>query len=429
MFGADPPIVPEMSDRTPPTGSFHPKPPTAPPRAPFERRPGASGRVLTALGFSPQADGWTAALRTDGFEVVAVEHGEAALRRLLANDVDVFVSSAQLPDLHGLSLLLRVRAIDPDVAVILISTRNDLDNAVEAMERGALRYLTRVVSDAELVTLVNEGARIRRNARRRYDSMTVIRAVGPAGRSFGDVASLAEAFESALQGVYLSFQPIVSCAGRAPVAYEALMRCREPRLPSPPAMLEAAEKLGRLEDLGRRIRTLAAASIADLPPEARLFVNVHPQDLNDPDLYDPAAPLTQHAHRVTFEVTERARLDDEKAAQEQLRQLRVLGYRVAIDDLGAGYAGLASVAALHPEVVKLDMSLVRGIDRNPISARIIRALAAVCAEMGISIVAEGVETAAERDILLSLGCDLLQGYLFARPTPEFVLPTAELYPD
>jgi len=410
-----------------PRGPLVPKPPGAPPGPGVRGRSVSAGRVLAVLGHDPRRDAWSQALRSDGFEVVAAEHGEAALRQLLLGDVDVILSSAQLPDLHGLSLLRRVRAIDPDVAVILVSSRSDLDNAVEAMEHGALRYLTRAVADAELVTLVNEGVRIRRNTRRRHNSMTLIRSVGSAGRSFGDVATLEEAFEEALRGVFLSFQPIVSCAGRAPVAWEALMRCREPKLPSPPAMLEAAEKLGRLEDLGRRIRVLAAEAIVELPPEARLFVNVHPQDLNDPDLYDPSAPLTRHAHRVTFEVTERARLDDEKAALLQLGRLRALGYRVAIDDLGAGYAGLASVAALHPEVVKLDMSLVRAVHQNLISARIVRALTAVCSELEISLVAEGVETEAERDALLDLGCDLLQGYLFARPTPSFVRPHPSLY--
>jgi EAL domain-containing protein (putative c-di-GMP-specific phosphodiesterase class I) len=384
--------------------------------------------VLVALGDHPQREDCCALLRQQGFEVVAAESGEGALREILAREVDVILGSAQLPDLHGLTLLARVRAVDPDVSVILVSAGRDLDNAVEAMELGALRYLTRAVTNDELVALVGQGARLRRNARRRYDSMTVIRSVGPTGRAFGDAASLADAFESALRGVYLSFQPIVSCVGRAPVAYEALMRCREPRLPSPLAMLEAAEKLGRLEELGRRIRVLAAEAVVSLPPEARLFVNVHPRDLEDADLYDPEAPLTQQAHRVTIEVTERARLEDEKTTQVYLRRLRALGYRVAIDDLGAGYAGLASVAVLHPEIVKVDMSLVRGVDRNPISARIIRALAAVCAEMGISLVAEGVETRAERDTLVGLGCDLLQGYLFARPGPEFAEPASDLYP-
>lgn len=401
-------------------------PPSADPRVPG-RRPGVAGRVLVALGEHPQREDCCALLRQQGYEVVVAEHGEGALQELLAREVDVVVGSAQLPDLRGLPLLARVRAVDPDVAVILLSSGRDLENAVEAMERGALRYLTRAVTTEELVALVGQGARLRRNARRRHDSMTVIRAVGPTGRAFGDAATLTEAFDSALRGVFLSFQPIVSCAGRAPVAYEALMRCREPRLPSPLAVLEAAEKLGRLEELGRRLRSLAAAAVASLPAGARLFVNAHPRDLDDPDLYDPEAPLSKLAHRVTIEVTERARLEDEKTTQGHLARLRALGYRVAIDDLGAGYAGLASVAVLHPEIVKVDMSLVRGVDRNPISARIIRALAAVCAEMDIVLVAEGVETRAERDTLIALGCDLLQGYLFARPSSGFVQPASELY--
>ena len=404
-----------------------PKPPSAPALAAVGRRPGAAGRVLVALGAHAQAEVWCALLRQEGYDVVVVEHGEAALRRLLARDIDVLLASAQLPDLHGLSLLMQVRALDPQVSVLLISGRNDLDHAVEAMERGAMRYLTRAVAREELVALVEQGARLRRHARRQ-DSTSLIRAVGPAGRSFGDAVTLGAAFEEALEGLYLVFQPIVSWAARAPVAYEALMRCRAPQLPTPPAMLEAAEKLGRLPDLGRRVRALAAEAVASLPEGVRLFVNAHPRDLDDPDFYDPAAPLTRHAHRVTIEVTERARLDDERAAQVQLQRLRALGYRVAVDDLGAGYAGLASVAALNPEVVKVDMSLIRGIDHNPISARIVRALAAVCEELGILLVAEGVETRAERDTLVGLGCDRLQGYLFARPGPGFAEPALDLYP-
>jgi EAL domain-containing protein (putative c-di-GMP-specific phosphodiesterase class I) len=97
---------------------------------------------------------------------------------------------------------------------------------------------------------------------------------------------------------------------------------------------------------------------------------------------------------------------------------------VAVDDLGAGYAGLTSFAMLSPEVVKIDMSLVRGIDQNPVTQRIIRSVVTLCRDMRVNLVAEGVETAAERDTLLALGCDLLQGYFFGRPAPTF-LPVSE----
>jgi EAL domain-containing protein (putative c-di-GMP-specific phosphodiesterase class I) len=103
-------------------------------------------------------------------------------------------------------------------------------------------------------------------------------------------------------------------------------------------------------------------------------------------------------------------------------RLRTLGYRIAIDDLGAGYAGLTSFAQLEPEVVKVDMSLVRGIDGSPMKQKLVRSIISLCTELGIQLVAEGIETPGERDSLISLGGDLCQGYLFARPGRGFPVP-------
>ena len=105
-----------------------------------------------------------------------------------------------------------------------------------------------------------------------------------------------------------------------------------------------------------------------------------------------------------------------------MTRLRALGYRIAIDDLGAGYAGLTSFAQLEPEVVKVDMSLVRGIDRSPVKQKLVRSIIALCTELGIQLVAEGIETPAERDALIALGGDLCQGYLFAKPGRGFPTP-------
>jgi EAL domain-containing protein (putative c-di-GMP-specific phosphodiesterase class I) len=103
-------------------------------------------------------------------------------------------------------------------------------------------------------------------------------------------------------------------------------------------------------------------------------------------------------------------------------ELRALGFRIAIDDLGAGYAGLTSFAVLEPEIVKLDMSLVRDVHKHPTKQKLIRSMTALCKDMGMTVVAEGIENVEERDAVIDLGCDLLQGYLFAKPGrafPEF----------
>ena len=86
-----------------------------------------------------------------------------------------------------------------------------------------------------------------------------------------------------------------------------------------------------------------------------------------------------------------------------------------MDDLGAGYAGLSSFAALEPDVVKLDISLVRDVDREPVKRKLVGSLAALCRDLRVTVLAEGVETAGERDVLVELGCEWLQGYLFGRP--------------
>ena len=101
--------------------------------------------------------------------------------------------------------------------------------------------------------------------------------------------------------------------------------------------------------------------------------------------------------------------------------LFTIGYlpRIAVDDLGAGYAGLTSFAQLEPEFVKLDMSLVRDVHRVALKRKLIRSMTTLCKEMGIVVVAEGIETVEERDNVIALGCDLLQGYLFAKPGRPF----------
>jgi EAL domain-containing protein (putative c-di-GMP-specific phosphodiesterase class I) len=96
-----------------------------------------------------------------------------------------------------------------------------------------------------------------------------------------------------------------------------------------------------------------------------------------------------------------------------------MGYRIAVDDLGAGYAGLTSLVELDPDVVKLDMALIRDIDRDPRKRRVVASLVRLCTELDRLVIAEGVERQGELEVLRELGCDLIQGYLLARPGPPF----------
>jgi len=124
------------------------------------------------------------------------------------------------------------------------------------------------------------------------------------------------------------------------------------------------------------------------------------------------------ANRVILEVTERAALSPSQLLAERVARLRELGYRLAVDDIGAGYSGLTSFAELVPEVVKIDMSLVRGVHLSTLRQRTIAAICRLCRESGTLVVCEGVGSLEERDCVVSLGCDLLQGFLFGKPTRE-----------
>jgi EAL domain-containing protein (putative c-di-GMP-specific phosphodiesterase class I) len=133
--------------------------------------------------------------------------------------------------------------------------------------------------------------------------------------------------------------------------------------------------------------------------------------------------LAECADRIVLEVTERSSLDRVPDVKDRVKSLRALGFKIAVDDLGAGYAGLSSFSQLQPDIAKLDMSLIRDIDLSPQKRSIVRSLLAVCRDdLDVQVICEGVETRAERDTLDALGSDTLQGYLFGRPAVGFTRP-------
>jgi EAL domain-containing protein (putative c-di-GMP-specific phosphodiesterase class I) len=361
----------------------------------------------------------TRLLKRAAFEVVDVDTGRGGLAALQSQNFDVIVSDIHMPDGDGLELLRSVRRIDLDIPVILMSGRPDVESAATALELGAFRYLTKPLASDAVEKIVRNAARAHALARVRRQAMAL---VGGSEPGAADRAGLEVRFDQALEKLWMAFQPIVEARSGALFGVEALMRSREPSIPTPPALLDAATQLKRLPMLGRRTRSLAGAAITGRSDIPSLFVNLHPEDLLDVHLIDESAPLTQIASRVILEVTEREALATTPVLIERLERIRELGFRIAVDDIGAGYSGLTSFTDLTPEIVKLDMALVRSIHASTVKQRTVSALCALCHEMGTLVVGEGVETADERDCLLAIGCDLLQGYLIARPSSELPSP-------
>jgi EAL domain-containing protein (putative c-di-GMP-specific phosphodiesterase class I)/CheY-like chemotaxis protein len=357
-----------------------------------------------------------------GFAVEAMETGTEALRWLGdGGKADAIVTDLMMPGIHGLDFLRSVRLLDMDVPVIVMTGSPSLESALSTIAYGVHRYLLKPVASAELVDTVRSAASVHRIAVLKRRALEFC---DTSGWQLGDRATLEAHFERALAELWMAFQPIVKCPGPIVYGYEALMRSNEPVLNRPDLLLQAAERLGRVHELGRKVRRLVAEAVPHTPPDSLVFANLHSVDLNDEDLVAPHAALSAHADRVVLEITERSSLDRVPDVRSRIAALRNMGFRIAIDDLGAGYAGLSSFGQLEPDIVKLDMSLVRGIDASPRKRSIVRSMIEVCTdELGTEVVCEGVETQAEHDALAELGAKLFQGYLFGRPERAFQEPS------
>lgn len=377
----------------------------------------AIARTLTAVGHS-------VVVSMSGLEAIAVLGGEA---------FDVVVSDIQMPSFTGMELLEFLRERGLEVPVVLVTGDPSIDTALRAIDLGASHYLVKPIEPGRLERAVDRaihgrGGRpspVPSTYPSGYPSMPPSRSNIPVARRSGhgidlppDSMSLRTSFVRALNSAHMAFQPIVDGANEV-FGYEALLRTREETLPNPASVLDAAEKLGALTELGLRVRSLAARGFAQAPTDALLFINLHTRDLLEPALYDAAHPLTHTAERVVLEITERAAVTDIDDLKGRITRLRALGFRIAVDDLGAGYAGLSTFALLEPEFVKLDMSLVRDIHISQVRQRVVASMINLCRELGHRVIAEGVETKEECDTLRGLGVDLLQGYFFARPGPPF----------
>jgi EAL domain-containing protein (putative c-di-GMP-specific phosphodiesterase class I) len=213
-------------------------------------------------------------------------------------------------------------------------------------------------------------------------------------------------------GLHMVFQPIVRLESFAVVGAEALSRF-EGGPATPDGWFREAAGVGLGSELELASLRLAVAEIPMLPEHAYLSINASPELIV---LWaDRELPAGVPYHRLVLEITEHVPIDDYEELLSALRPLRERGVRIAIDDAGAGYSSFRHILLIKPDVIKLDISITRGIDQDPARRALASALISFAAEIDASLVAEGVETIAELDTLRGLGVSLGQGYLFARP--------------
>ncbi|MCR6699998.1 MAG: EAL domain-containing protein [Dokdonella sp.] len=211
------------------------------------------------------------------------------------------------------------------------------------------------------------------------------------------------------------FQPIFELGSGRIVGYEGLSRFPEQPAAPDGGWFAAADALGLCEELELACIETIVAVAHRLPADAYLSVNVSPSTLLRDELEGLLARVP--GERVVVEITEHSQVADYATLAERVQALRERGWRFAIDDAGAGYASLRHVLRLSPDVIKLDISITRDIDQRLQHRQLAAAIVSFAGETGTALVAEGIETAAERDTLAALGVRYGQGFLLSRPAP------------
>jgi len=215
----------------------------------------------------------------------------------------------------------------------------------------------------------------------------------------------------------MAFQPIIDLPQRQIFAHEALVRGADGS--SAGSLLEQLDDDNRYHfDQQCRIKAVEWGAALALP--ALLSINFMPNAVYQAETciratLEAARRYDFPLERIIFEVTEQEQVLDLDHLISILRAYRKQGFRTAIDDFGAGYAGLNLLADFQPDLIKLDMELVRGIDQDSVRQVLVDGVLGICRRLGIRVIAEGIETPGELEALRGMGVELFQGYLFAKP--------------
>ena len=226
------------------------------------------------------------------------------------------------------------------------------------------------------------------------------------------------------ESVTTVFEPIVRLATREVIGYEALSRGPAGTgMETPGALFGIAEQSDREYELDSLCRRRALANARGIAPHQLLFLNILPTCIQDPDFQavrvrETLGALGLGPRNLVLEVSERQAISNFPIFREATDHFSRLGFRIALDDTGAGFSSLEAALELSPDFLKIDMSLVRGIEESPVKQELLRGLKAVAGKMGSTLIAEGIETEHELEVIRGLGIECGQGFHLGRGTPS-----------
>lgn len=355
---------------------------------------------------------------TDAYELVglAADANEAIL---LAEQhrPDVALLDVRMPGGGGPRAASEIAKRAPSVKVVALSAYEDRGSVFQMLRAGAVGYLVKGASKDEILvtierTLRGEGVLAPQVA------AEVVNAFAGHLRHEQETQESYRAIVDRVRGVLergrltTAYQPIVHLGTGAVAGFEALSRF-DGDSGAPDAWFADAARVGLGSELEVVALTSALSGLDQLPREAYLTVNVSPCELRSEPVLDAlgAAP----AGRIVVEITEHAAVSDYGELTAALAPFRRRGGRVAVDDAGAGFASLRHVLELAPDVIKIDGGLIRGIQAAPGARALTASLAVFAREMGMPVIAEGIEEQATIDLLRALGVEYGQGYFLGRP--------------
>jgi len=319
----------------------------------------------------------------------------------------------------GASAARGIKRCSPQTRILALSVQDDRETVLEMLEAGADGYLVKGSSADIIVTSIERASRGQGSLSVEVTGGVIEELAGllhARKRSEERSQRREERIRRVLDDdlLHTVYQPICTLAGST-VGAEALARFRGPPSRGPLRWFAEADEVGLLRELELAAVRVALTALPDLPEHVFLSVNVSPGTLATPGFLRLIAG--SDGARVVVEITEHARINDYERLGEALDAVRAFGVRVAIDDAGAGFASLRHILRLEPEFIKLDRTLIDGIEADRSRQALAAGLISFAEKIDATIVAEGIERPAEVEALSDLGVRYGQGYFFARPAP------------
>jgi len=346
---------------------------------------------------------------------------ETAIQLATREQPDVAILDVRMPGGGGPRAAREILRRSPASKIIALSAHEEVDSVLEMLRAGALGYVVKGDSTDAIVRAIHRSLEHQGTfssqvtgdmAHALAEQLHLVSQGGKQRRQ-----ELEDRIGSVLDGdgdeLFMAYQPIFDLQDGHVVGLEALARFRSPPDRSTDTWLAEAEAVGRLLELELACLRTALRDLERLPQDAYLSLNVSPATAVAPELHDVLDGLPPE--RLVLEMTEHARVDDYPALKAALGGLRERGIRLAIDDAGAGFASLRHIVLLHPDLIKLDMTLTRDVHVDETRQALVVALVAFGSQIGASVIAEGVETEEQLATLRQAGVQFGQGFHLARP--------------